>query len=48
MDLLLHLWHGYIIHILDICVTAFVVYRLILLFQGTRAMQVLVGLIIIS
>ena len=48
MDLLHQIWSDYIIHILDILITGFIIYRLILLFKGTRAMQVLLGIIILA
>lgn len=48
MDLIQHLWTHYIIHFLDIFITAFVIYRLILLFKGTRAMQVLLGIFMLA
>lgn len=48
MEILQQLWSDYIIHIVDIGITAFIVYRIILLFKGTRAMQVLLGIIILA
>jgi len=47
MDFLVSLWRKYLINILDILVVAYVIYRLLLLLKGTRAIQVLRGLFIL-
>ncbi|MFH1379455.1 MAG: diadenylate cyclase CdaA [bacterium] len=48
MEMIKMIWFNYLIHVLDVCITAFVIYRLIILFKGTRAMQVLLGIIMLA
>ena len=42
------LWHGSLLHVVDVALVAFLIYRVLLLFQGTRATQVLRGLVILA
>ncbi|MBI3292270.1 MAG: TIGR00159 family protein [Elusimicrobia bacterium] len=44
MTFLGHLWSQYLVHLLDIGLVAFLLYRLMLLIKGTRAVQVLLGI----
>jgi diadenylate cyclase len=48
LDTLVHLWRSYLIHLADICLVAFIFYRILLLIQGTRAMQVIMGVVILA
>ena len=49
MNLFLHrLWQSPFLHVLDVALVAFLIYRVLLLFQGTRAVQVLRGLVILA
>lgn len=47
MELLHTVWGHYLIHVLDIAVVAYIFYRLILLIKGTRAVQIILGLLVI-
>lgn len=47
MELLTQIWSTYIVHVLDISIVAFIIYRILLLIKGTRATQIMVGLIIL-
>ncbi|MEW6041888.1 MAG: diadenylate cyclase CdaA [Elusimicrobiota bacterium] len=42
------LWKNYLVHIIDILLVAYLFYRVILLIKGTRAVQMLIGIIIIA
>lgn len=49
MTLFFHrLWQSPFLHVLDVALVAFLIYRVLLLFQGTRATQVLRGLVILA
>ncbi|MBL0059251.1 MAG: TIGR00159 family protein [Elusimicrobia bacterium] len=48
MPLLSRLWQGSFVHLVDIALVAFLIYRVLLLIQGTRAVQVLRGLVILA
>jgi diadenylate cyclase len=48
MTLLLRLWQDYLIHIIDILLVAYIIYHVLLLIQGTRAIQVLRGLVVLA
>ena len=45
---LMNLWTGYLVHMLDILLVAFICYRVIRLVQGTVAAQVIRGLIVLA
>ncbi len=45
LKIIADVWKHYIIHILDICIVAFLLYKLLVLIHETRALQVLKGLI---
>jgi len=47
MEFLSWFWRKYLVNILDILVVAYITYKLIMLLKGTRAIQVLRGLIIL-
>jgi diadenylate cyclase len=47
MNFLKEIWTNYLVHILDVLIVAFIFYRLMLLIKGTRAVQVLAGLIVL-
>jgi diadenylate cyclase len=47
MDILTQIWSTYIVNILDILIVAFIIYRILILIKGTRATQIVVGLIIL-
>lgn len=42
------IWSGYIVHIVDILAVAYIFYRLLLLFKGTRATRILIGIAILG
>ena len=45
---LARLWNGPLIHVVDIGLVALIIYRVLLLIQGTRAVQVLRGLVVLA
>lgn len=45
MNFLSILWSGYLVHVLDIMVVAYIFYRLMLVVKGTRAVQVIAGIL---
>ncbi len=47
-DTLSRLWHGPLIQLLDIALVALIIYRALLLIHGTRAVQVLRGLVVLA
>lgn len=48
MDTLIFIWSRYIVHLVDILLVSFIFYELLLLIQGTRAVQIVVGILIIA
>ncbi|MBK8127238.1 MAG: hypothetical protein IPK56_11235 [Elusimicrobia bacterium] len=42
-DALARFWNNGLIHVVDILLLSFVIYRILVLFHGTRAVQVLRG-----
>ncbi|MCK5534479.1 diadenylate cyclase CdaA [bacterium] len=42
-----NLWQGYLVNILDIIIVGYIFYRILLLIKGTRAFQVLRGILIL-
>lgn len=42
------LWNNYLRHIIDILIVAWIFYRVILLIKGTRAVQILIGIVILA
>src|SRR5262245_44188465 len=42
------LWQEYLIHAVDVLLVAYIIYRVLLLIQGTRAVQVLRGLVVLA
>jgi len=47
MELLKILWSNYLVNIVDILAVAYVFYRMLLLIKGTRAVQIIVGILIL-
>jgi len=47
MNFIGFLWNQYLVNILDIILVAYIIYRLILLVKGTRAVQILIGILIL-
>lgn len=47
MELISRFWQNYLVHAVDIIIVAYIFYRLMLLIKGTRAVQVLVGTIVL-
>ncbi|MBI4397306.1 MAG: hypothetical protein HY548_09435, partial [Elusimicrobia bacterium] len=43
-----HIWTNYLVHVVDILLVAYLFYRLLLLIQGTRAVQVLRGVTMLA
>jgi diadenylate cyclase len=48
LDLLIHLWRYYVVHLLDILLVAFIFYEILLLIRGTRSVQVLLGVLVLA
>jgi diadenylate cyclase len=48
LDVLSTLWRDYLIHVLDVLLVAYIFYRVLLLIRGTRAVQVLRGVVILA
>jgi diadenylate cyclase len=46
--MLIDLWRGILVHVVDILVVSYLIYRLLVLIQGTRAVQVLLGIIVLA
>lgn len=47
MDIVYQIWLKYVSNILDILIVAYIFYRILLIIKGTRALQVVIGLIAI-
>jgi diadenylate cyclase len=47
MELIRHLWTSYLVNIVDILLVAYIFYRIILLIKGTRAVQIILGILIL-
>ena len=47
MELILDIWSKYIVNIVDILIVAYIFYRILLIIRGTRATQIIVGLLIL-
>ena len=47
MELFKMLWSSYLVNIVDILAVAYIFYRMILLVKGTRAVQIIVGMLIL-
>jgi diadenylate cyclase len=45
MEMLVHLYDTYVVNVLDILIISFVVYKIILTIRGTRAMQIVAGIL---
>ena len=45
MELIKQLWFGYLSNIFDVLVVAYILYRLMLLVKGTRAVQIILGIV---
>lgn len=48
MEVIELLWSRYLIHVVDILLVSFIIYEILLLLQGTRAMQIVVGIVIVA
>lgn len=48
MELLLKVWKNYLVHIIDILVVSYLFYKVILFIKGTRALQILTGIIVLA
>jgi diadenylate cyclase len=47
MNILNILWSQYLVNIIDILIVTYIIYRIILLLKGTRAVQILIGILIL-
>lgn len=45
MELLKMLWSNYLVHAVDILLVAYIFYRMMLLIKGTRAVQIIIGIV---
>ncbi|MCB4791795.1 MAG: diadenylate cyclase CdaA [Elusimicrobia bacterium] len=48
MELIRFLWLNYVVNIIDILMVAYIFYRLLLIIKGTRAVQIVVGILILA
>lgn len=48
LTILTDLWQNYLIHVVDILLVSYIFYRMLLLIRGTRAVQVLRGVVILA
>ncbi|MDD5021242.1 MAG: diadenylate cyclase CdaA [Endomicrobiaceae bacterium] len=47
MELILDIWSKYLVNVVDILIVAYIFYRILLIVRGTRATQIIVGLLIL-
>ena len=47
MEIVLDIWSKYLVNVLDILIVAYIFYRILLIVRGTRATQIIVGLLIL-
>jgi len=47
MELLSIVWKSFIVNILDIVIVSYIIYRLLLLFRGTRTIQIFLGIVLL-
>ncbi len=47
MNILIDIWRNFIVHLLDIAIISYLIYRLLLLFRGTRTIQIFLGVVLI-
>jgi diadenylate cyclase len=47
MELIRHIWAHYLVNIVDIFLVAYILYRFMLLIKGTRAVQIILGILIL-
>ncbi len=47
MDILVDVWKNFLVHVLDIAIISYIIFRLLLLFRGTRTIQIFLGIILI-
>lgn len=48
MEMIRALWSRYLVHVVDIALVSYIFYRLILLVRGTRAAQIIVGILTLA
>jgi diadenylate cyclase len=48
MEIVVNVWNHYLVHVADILLVSFLIYQMLLLMRGTRAVQISVGLFIIG
>lgn len=48
MDYLAAIWSRYLVHVFDILLVGFIFYQLFLLIKGTRAVQIVLGIVIVA
>lgn len=47
MEIFLDIWSKYLVNIVDVVIVAYIFYRILLIIRGTRATQIIVGLLIL-
>lgn len=47
MEIFLDIWSKYLVNIIDVVIVAYIFYRILLIIRGTRATQIIVGLLIL-
>src|SRR5687768_8903536 len=48
MDTIGIVWSRYLVHLIDVLLVGFIFYQLLLLIRGTRAVQIMVGIVIVA
>lgn len=48
MEMVATIWRQYLVHVVDVLLVAFIIFQLLLLMRGTRAVQISVGLFIVG
>jgi diadenylate cyclase len=48
MEPLVSLWNQYLVHVVDILLVSYIIFHMLLLMRGTRAVQIAVGLVIVG
>jgi len=47
MEFIASLWKNFFVHVLDIAIVSYIIYRLLLLFRGTRTLQIFLGVVLL-
>jgi diadenylate cyclase len=47
MDIITGIWKNVVVHVLDVTIVSYLIYRLLLLFRGTRTIQIFLGIVLL-